>query len=147
MEKIVSILSLLEKDKELVCDFDELNQDVEKYKTFNIKSKMEYVTATLQSLRTDIEWYQNMAEASYKYGTEAQVKWLNRAEECRKEKEVAQAELSVLQYKLSLSDDKFVTLEADEIIEQICEVRVEISKQLKIATIFERASSTRLKSE
>lgn len=147
MEKIVSILSLLKKEQELVCNLDELNQDVEKYKTFNIKSKMEYITAALQSLRTDIEWYQNMAEASYKHGTEAQIKWLNKAEECRKQKEAAQDELSVLQHKLSLSDDKFVALETDEIIEQVCEVRVEISKQLKIATIFERASSTRLKSE
>lgn len=132
MEKIVSILKLLKKDQELVYDLDELNQDVEKY-TQNIKSDMECTAATLQSLRTDIEWYQNMAEASYEHGdVEAQVKWSDKAEECRKKKEVTQAKLLVLQHKLSLSDDKFVALETVEIIKQICEVRAEISKQLNL---------------
>lgn len=72
---------------------------------------------------------------------------MNKAEECRKKKEVTQAKLSVLQHKLSLSDDEFIALETDEITEQICEVRVEISKQLKIATIFERVPYNTLESE
>lgn len=132
MEKIVSILSLLKKDQKLVYDLDELNQDVKKY-TQNIKSDMECVATELHSLRSDIKWYQDMAKTSYEYGDiEAQAKWLNKAEERCKEKEVAQAKLSVLQHKFSLSDDEFIALETVEITKQICEVRAEISKQLNL---------------
>lgn len=132
MEKIVSILSLLKKDQELVYNLDELNQDVKKY-TQSIKSDIECAAATLQSLRSDIEWYQDMAKTSYEYSdVDAQVKWLNKAEECRKKKEVAQAKLSALQRKLSLSDDEFIASETAEITKQICEIRAEISKQLNL---------------
>ena len=132
MEKIVSILSLLKKDQELVYDLDELNQDLKKY-TQNIKSDMECVAIELQSLRSDIEWHQDMARTSYEYGdVEAQAKWLNKAEERCKKKEAVQAKLSILQHKLSLSDDEFIALETDELKKQLAEVRTEISKQLNL---------------
>lgn len=160
MEKIVSISSLLEEDQRLVWKLDRLKKDVEEYKSLEIKIDIGWLKGYIERHQDMVEWHQRRAEKWRKDAVEAQnaartyiqtypelsKDWEDRAVECLncaeesfkkaeeylKEKEAAQAALSVLQNKLNLPGDELVSVETDCLIKQICEVRAKISKQLNL---------------